>query len=66
MSTPKMMATKAQTGATPKPLSDEVFGALINLSGRRRFTSQGVALFAMMAVQGDEIDDMVRMALDAA
>ena len=33
-------------------LSGELFGTLINLSGRRRFTSQRVVLFAVLASQG--------------
>lgn len=53
-----LTSVKAAAAARPDeiatPLSGEVFGALINLSGRRRFTSQRLALFAMMAAQGDE------------
>lgn len=36
------------------PLSGEIFGALINLSGRRRFTSQRLVLYAVLAAQGQE------------
>jgi hypothetical protein len=47
---------------TPQPvpeaaavkLSGDVFGALINLSGRRRFTSQRVVLFAVLASMGHD------------
>lgn len=35
-------------------LSIDVFGALINLSGRRRFTSQRVVLYAVLASMGHE------------
>lgn len=34
------------------PLSGEIFGALINLSGRRRFTSQRLVLYAVLGAQG--------------
>jgi hypothetical protein len=44
--------TKMRSGTTapsgPK-LSGEVFGAMINLSGRRRFTSQRLVLYAVLA-----------------
>lgn len=42
-----------QTASFPK-LSGDVFGALINLSGRRRFASQRVVLFAVLASLGHE------------
>lgn len=38
--------------AKPARLSGEVFGRLINLSGRRRFTSQRLVLYALLAAQG--------------
>jgi len=38
--------------AAPKPAAGEAFGRLINLSGRRRFTSQRVVLYALLASQG--------------
>ncbi|HSV71559.1 MAG TPA: methyl-accepting chemotaxis protein [Methylibium sp.] len=36
------------------PQSGEVYSILINLSGRRRFTSQRVVLYATLALQGRE------------
>lgn len=53
-------AARVQTGAAAAPpaaaprLSGEVYGTLINLSGRRRFTSQRVVLYAVLALQGRE------------
>lgn len=46
------MNPDAATG-TETPLSGEVFGALINLSGRRRFTSQRLVLFALLGMHGE-------------
>lgn len=43
-----------QAAETITPLSGEVFGALINLSGRRRFTSQRLVLYALLASHGEE------------
>jgi Type IV pili methyl-accepting chemotaxis transducer N-term len=43
---------RAPTAA--KPPAGELFGKSINLSGRRRFTSQRVVLYAVLALQGRE------------
>ncbi|MET0266466.1 MAG: methyl-accepting chemotaxis protein [Duganella sp.] len=39
------------TAPAGKVLSGEVFGAMINLSGRRRFTSQRIVLYTLLAQQ---------------
>lgn len=43
-----------RAAAAPKQTAGELFGKLINLSGRRRFTSQRVVLYAVLALQGRE------------
>jgi hypothetical protein len=48
------LAPNAETATADVHLSGDVFGALINLSGRRRFTSQRVVLYAVLASMGHQ------------
>jgi hypothetical protein len=45
-------ATQRFVAVPRAALTGEVFGKLINLSGRRRFTSQRVVLYAVLALKG--------------
>lgn len=49
---PALVASPPAAAAAPK-MSGEVFATLINLSGRRRFTSQRVVLYAVLAAGKD-------------
>jgi hypothetical protein len=46
------MLHPARAAGTRSSLAGEDYGTLINLSGRRRFTSQRVVLYAVLAAQG--------------
>ena len=54
---------ESKINSTSPKLSGEVYGTLINLSGRRRFTSQRVVLYALLASHGREA--ALQMARDA-
>lgn len=43
-----------RVASAPRATAGELFGKTINLSGRRRFTSQRVVLYAVLAAQGRE------------
>lgn len=51
MHTDRAHAPNARSAPQPSRLSGEVYSMLINLSGRRRFTSQRVVLYALLASQ---------------
>ncbi|KQV53261.1 chemotaxis protein [Pelomonas sp. Root1217] len=52
-----------RASTAPKQTAGELFGKTINLSGRRRFTSQRVVLYAVLASQGR--DGALTIARDA-
>lgn len=56
-------ARERSLAPTPVKLSGETFAMLINLSGRRRFTSQRLVLYAVLATKSDR--NAVTVARDA-
>lgn len=51
---PRAPTDAPNRAVAPKQMAGEVHGKSINLSGRRRFTSQRVVLYAVLALQGRE------------
>jgi hypothetical protein len=56
-------ASRLAPTVSGKPISGDTFAKMINLSGRRRFTSQRVVLYTVLAAQG--VPDALRTAREA-